>query len=174
MALTCVLTHVIWYVLLWPMYTTFSLRWVNMPQSNRTVAIAWISDFHLQHEKHINFYISYAVNLINGSFQLATVLVCSVAVGIRIVIMSRKRKEITSGRWEPVSVKGLSRGGKLNTVTDNMSDVTSSSVVYRVPDDGDITEDSIVQHQASEEANKKEREGNLDNGLFTATVILKL
>ena len=55
-----------------------------------------------------------------------------------------------------------------------MSDMTGSSVVYRVPDGGDITEDSIVQHQASEEANKKEREGNLDNGLFTATVILKL
>ncbi|GFN84617.1 hypothetical protein PoB_001112300 [Plakobranchus ocellatus] len=96
MAVACVLTA--WYVLLWPMFTTFSLRWVLLPDpSNSTVAIAWISDFHLRHEEVLNFYNSYVINLMTVAFQLTTVVVCSIAVSIRIVKMARKRKNMSNG-----------------------------------------------------------------------------
>ena len=110
------------------MHTTFDLQWVDLPASNRTVAIAWLSDFHLKHESAINFYISFVINLINVSLQLTTVLVCSVAVGVRIVSIGRKRKEITSGA---VEMSMRDDGLKTSSMADTSSGTTVNSMASR-------------------------------------------
>ncbi|GFS10049.1 FMRFamide receptor [Elysia marginata] len=164
MALICVSTHVVWYVLLWPMHTTFSLLWATVPSTNRSVAVAWVSDFHLRHEKTINFYISYGINLINVSLQLIIVVVCSVAVSIRVISMGQKRKQISSvgavtatataiARRRRTSWTARSVTGSCKTSEQTTSSATDHTLLDRAND-----QDSVIAKEMQDGAERKSAE----------------